>query len=345
MFSGNNLTQKLYRYKAHHILFWVCYYIFWVAVYADLYEHLGILAAITGTYIIFHATGFYITAYLLVPRFLYRQRLIQFAEAVLLLFLICGGGITGGILLITGNELGAFSDNWLYLFFVTTFSTFSIVGILTAAKVIAERYRSRQEAERIKKENLETELKFLKSQVNPHFLFNVINSINVLIHKNPDHASEALVKLSQMLRFQLYECSDDTIEIQKEITYLKTYIDLEKLRKGNQIKVRFKADSKMNGYRIAPFLLIPFLENAFKYVSGFKNRENTIDITLSLNDDIFHAYFSNTTENESNNINPREGIGIKNVKRRLNLLYPEQHTLDIQEDPDRFTVSLKLMPS
>jgi len=149
-----------------------------------------------------------------------------------------------------------------------------------------------------------------------------------------------LIKLSDLLRFQLYDCSDEKIPFEKELEYLQNYIALEKLRKGERVKVEYTAEGQLGGFQIAPFLLIPFLENAFKYVSNYADYANTIRVELFRTHDRFTARFFNTHENLPRNT--VGGIGLKNVKRRLELLYPDQYELTIEEKPDTYFVTLSL---
>jgi LytS/YehU family sensor histidine kinase len=192
----------------------------------------------------------------------------------------------------------------------------------------------------LEKEKLETELNFLKYQFNPHFLFNTINSIFFLIHKNPDKASASLAKFSELLRHQLYECNDTQIPLSQEIAYLENIIDLEKLRQNDNVEVTFDVD-KENNLTIAPFILMTFVENAFKHISKHTDQLNWIRIGLHI-DDKLHFSVSNSTSDKVTDIVHYGGIGLKNVRRRLDLIYPGQYSLDIQNNTTSFEVNLQL---
>jgi LytS/YehU family sensor histidine kinase len=214
-----------------------------------------------------------------------------------------------------------------------------MVGLLSAAKLIFEKIRT-ERANRLRdKQRLESELQFLKAQVNPHFLFNAINSIYFLIKKNPDQAAATLIKLSDLLRFQLYDCSDEKIAIEKELEYLHNFIALEKIRKGEKIKVNVEQHGNLSGFELSPFLLIPFVENAFKHVSTGQ-KENIISIILQRENNTLTARIENTTEKKVAQV--VGGIGLQNVRRRLELLYPDLHKLDIHENDAEYAVSLSL---
>jgi two-component system, LytTR family, sensor kinase len=187
----------------------------------------------------------------------------------------------------------------------------------------------------------------LKSQFNPHFLFNTINSIFVLIRKNPDLASESLATFSDLLRYQLYECNENDIELAKELRFLEDFIQLEKLRIIEQYTdLAIEIDpTKCQGKTIAPFLLMPFIENSFKHVSKGKYQQNFIHLTLKTDD--MHLFFTleNSVSQEpiyTHQDFETSGIGLKNVRRRLDLLYGNRYNLVIDEGGNRYKVSLTL---
>jgi LytS/YehU family sensor histidine kinase len=198
----------------------------------------------------------------------------------------------------------------------------------------------------LEKEKLETELKFLKSQFNPHFLFNTINSIFVLIHKNPEMASESLAKFSDLLRYQLYECNESQIPLDQELTYLENFIELEKLRQDKNLRtdLSFTSAHQPSNLMIAPFVLMPFIENAFKHVSQWKEGANWITMRLHTDRQRLHFTISNSIALHTASREPINygGIGLKNVQRRLDLLYPEKHLLETRHDHQEFCVSLSL---
>jgi len=199
----------------------------------------------------------------------------------------------------------------------------------------------------LEKEKLETELKFLKYQFNPHFLFNSINSIFFLIHKNPDMASASLAKFSELLRHQLYESNENQIPLDKEIAYLENFIELEKLRQNQGLKVTFNVpDNYPANLGIAPFILMTFVENAFKHVSKHKDTGNWINVQLQVADNQLYVDIVNSKSAERNtDVVTYGGIGLKNVQRRLDLVYPGQYELDIKNNPDSFVVKCRLQLS
>ena len=191
------------------------------------------------------------------------------------------------------------------------------------------------------KQKLEAELNFLKSQVNPHFLFNSLNAVYFLIDKNNQQARNALHKFSEMLRYQLYECNDHKIPIEKEIAYLKDYVALQQLRVSNT-DIQFHCAPDVGDFSIEPLLLIPFVENSFKHLSHFdKEQRNEVQIKISRSNGSMHFSVYNTTEAHSLN-GSGGGIGLTNVKKRLQLLYPGKHHFSITEKQNWFGVDLTL---
>lgn len=336
-----SLVSTLYRYKAHHILFWSSYFIFWVLFYKAQYASLWSICFVTFQYTLFHALCFYLVGYRIIPRYLTPKRVGLFFLYSLLIVLATSLGLATTLFLtfsflIRNNTSFPFAS----IFFVSFGSNVSIAGVLVAVKLIVDRVRSERRLRELENQQLAAELQYLKAQVNPHFLFNAINSVYFLIKKDPHKAAETLIKLSDLLRFQLYDCSDEKIPIEKEIEYLNNFITLEKLRKGDKVTVHYQQDGNLNGFLIAPFMLIPFLENAFKFISNYKEKPNEIHILLKRDEERLTACFKNTYEEIPRN--GVGGIGLKNVKRRLDLLYPQKHLLQIDHHQETYSVTLTL---
>jgi LytS/YehU family sensor histidine kinase len=192
------------------------------------------------------------------------------------------------------------------------------------------------------KEKAEAELNFLKSQINPHFLFNSLNSVYFLIDKENADARQALHRFSDMLRYQLYEANGEKIPVEKEIGYLKDYVNLQKLRKDENYSVAFNCSPDVKGFSIEPLLLIPFVENAFKHISHSNSRVNFVTLDLNRSNGLFEFRVENSAEKGMRTTEPHGGIGLNNVKRRLELLYPGRHELIIADNGDKFCIDLKI---
>jgi len=288
------------------------------------------------------------------PRFLEKGKYIQY------IFLVALTVISGAVFIASGYYASAWLSGksfvslygidpgrYTYFFQVNTLpSTAASMTLGMSVKLTKNWIQTKRREQVLEKEKLETELKFLKSQLNPHFLFNSINSIFVLIHKNPDMASESLAKFSDLLRYQLYECNEHQISLDKELTYLQNFIELEKLRQEYNIELTVKIEEQYSGnLSIAPFILMPFIENAFKHVSKRKDKPAWIKMDLRFDRNRLLFDISNSTsaqQNYSPGFMNYKGIGLKNVKRRLDLIYPEKHDLTIQQNEEQFRVILHL---
>lgn len=197
----------------------------------------------------------------------------------------------------------------------------------------------RAEKEIVEKEQLKTELAFLKSQVNPHYLFNTINDIYSLTQQQSEDAPEALLKLSELLRYMLRESDDPYVPLANEIAYLNNVIDLQRIGQKGNSHINFKVAGNIAQQKIAPLILINFIENAFKH-GVFKNSEEPIQILITVDGPAFHLHLRNKI-----NVAKKDrtgGIGLVNVQRRLALIYPNQHVLLIDQQTDTFIVDLKI---
>lgn len=228
-------------------------------------------------------------------------------------------------------------------FFHSTFYNFSIVLFYSAfagALYLSKQwYIQRELLQQIQLEKLNTELDYLKAQMNPHFLFNSINTIFFQIDKHNQEARETLGKFSDMLRYQLYEGNGTEIAIEKELAYLKNYVELQKLRRNGQDIIEFNVSNEVRNFSLPPLLFIPFIENAFKHVSNYTDKNNEVRIELTRSVQTVKLMVINTTDTAAKETG---GIGLKNVKRRLELLFPQRHTLDVKQTTDRFEVNLTL---
>lgn len=195
----------------------------------------------------------------------------------------------------------------------------------------------------IEQEKQAAELKFLKAQINPHFLFNGINSVYHLIDQKPTIAKDTLLKFSNLLRYQLYECNDDLIPLEKELAHIRDYVEMEKIRKGADVTIQLELPEESFNIKIPPLLFTPFIENAFKYVSNHdEGKDNQIFIKVRLYLEQGKLWFETENTIDSSINKSIGGIGIVNVKKRLDLLFPNQHDLEINKSTERFTVGLSL---
>jgi sensor histidine kinase YesM len=341
--KAGNIFNWLIRYKLFHVLYWSWAFI---RVYHEKLHFFGknsLLIPNVINDIFFQMAGVYLILYYVRPKFFYQHqysRFIIFSIATISLISVLH--VLGGIFLGFLYSGATYNGIWIVLI-VGFVDTFIKAAIFVTAVELFRWFQVEQQNKRLEKEKLEHELAFLKAQINPHFIFNTLNSVYVLMDINKEKAAETLLKFSSMLRYQLYDCGGNLIELEKELSLLEDFIALESMRKGADIKISHSFSVKSNSFRIAPLLLIPIVENAFKHVSVDKEGYNFIQIEATLNNDTFWLETINSCNNEHlQEAKSEGGIGLKNIKRRLELLYPGTHELEIKNENDIFTVKLCL---
>ena len=213
-------------------------------------------------------------------------------------------------------------------------------GLALMVKQFRQQLAAKEHEQNLIRDKLETELKYLRNQTNPHFLFNTLNNIYALARKKSDETADVVMKLSKLLRFMLYETKNAQIRICDEIKNLDDYIELEKLRYNDRLTLSFVREIDNESEPIAPLLLIPFVENAFKHGASESRFESFIHLELTLQNGILDFYIENTKEENGKKQND-ENIGLSNVRRQLELLYRE-HEVSIKSEPTVFKVSLKI---
>ncbi len=230
--------------------------------------------------------------------------------------------------------------NWLRLLFVPVMA----IGIPYAISAVLRMYREWKKNEdlrkKVEKEKIQSELQFLKTQLNPHFLFNSLNAIYALSVKNSKETSEAIINLSEMMRYMLYEADKDMVPLTKELEYIKSYVQLQRLRLADSENVTLNISGEDKNKAIPPLLFISFIENAFKYGTDYQGR-TTVKINLIIDDDSIHLSVMNLIgihNKEKNSF----GVGLENVRNRLKLLYPNAHVLKVKNDGETYSVNLVL---
>jgi len=281
---------------------------------------------------------FYLNAYLLIPRFIYKKKYLEYALlqiAIILILVFCDWALFE--LLMHGRNF-QFRPSLLFAIFPLLF----ILATSTSFRMIRDKMKAEQLIKEKENENLKTELSFLRSQVSPHFMFNVLNNMVALARKNSDKLESSLIKLSSLMRYMLYEADEEKVLLEKEVEYLQSYIDLQQQRFGKNVIINFIAENADNNYNIEPMLLIPFVENACKHGTGMVENAQ-IDIELAAKNNILQFSVRNKYNIESAEIKDKtSGIGLTNVKRRLNLLYGKNHSLLITDKDGWFIISLQL---
>lgn len=288
--------------------------------------------------------GFYTFYTFLFTRFLARKKIAALAAMSLLVSLVAG---VAGLVSITFIWKSRLPDNERLLAIIVFISLMSVNALLNGVIGLVIRafitwYKDLRWKEELARKNVETELALVKSQINPHFLFNTLNNIDVLMEKDPARASVYFKKLSGMLRFMLYETNAEKIVLQEELAYIEKYIDLQRIRSTRPGYIQFTVTGNASQQLVTPMLFIPFIENACKHTDTRKE-DNTIVITFEITDaeiqfSCVNRYNPTTTNHEV----VAGGLGNDLIQKRLQLLYPGKHQLHITAANSQYTVLLNI---
>ncbi|WP_109300993.1 sensor histidine kinase [Aquimarina sp. AU474] len=329
---------------AVHVFIWLLNYWF-IAIVSQFnwngftYDS-GSLAYAYAYGLFFNAVLFYVQALWLAPKMYIRNKKLKFylISTVIITTISLIETYFDYILyniysINTEEVLGSFITNTIF------HVLYSVAGFYYLFKL--EHKKSEKVKQKLLEETYKTELKYLKAQLNPHFLFNGINSVYHLIGKDDALAKETLLQFSGLLRYQLYE-SNTHILLEKELDYLLKYIKIEETRRGSDIRLDYDINSENPTMKLAPLLLIPFIENAFKHCSNhIDSSANIIKIKIEEAGGKLHLNVTNSYDKLINE-NIAGGIGLTNVRKRLSLLYPDQHDLNIKKDNVNHIVNLSI---
>lgn len=327
-----------------HLLFWIAY----TLLTASLFLAYTPLGAIGRHWII----GFiwlparmlycYPLMYWVIPKYLQKRKHAQFVMIILLWF-IAGWFLNYFYRVYVFHPL---MENLKFPYVKNPFQTDTFLLMTTAAgitsiiKLFQNGLRKQQQWQQAEKEKIAAELQLLKAQVHPHFLFNTLNNIYSFSLENSPKTPALILKLSSLLRYMLYECNTQEVLLEKEIGVMKNYVDLEKERYGDRIDISWSVEGTVSDKFITPLLIIPFLENAFKHGASEQIERPWLSVDIALRNDILSCKIANSkSEYISCSAN---GIGINNVKKRLELIYPEHHELKINDEGNFFVVSLQI---
>lgn len=283
---------------------------------------------------------FYYNSLLLIPRYLAKRKVILYV-------LLIVAGIVVVTVINTANHYifnpAGHTHNWKlkHQIYDLVFLSLIVWGISTVSRITSEWFSNELMRKEAEKKQVSAELAFLKSQINPHFLFNSLNNIYALCHRSNDtEAAEAIAKLSGLMRYMLFGSATSTVNLKDEIEYLRNYLDLQKMRINKDIEVTFVIKGEVENFEIAPLLLIPFVENAFKYGLSYVSN-SFVHIECYVNKTELKFCVRNTVH-ERGKSELSSGIGLENVRRRLALLYPGKHNLKINDSDGIFDVELTL---
>ena len=289
----------------------------------------------------------YFTAYFILPKFLLTQKYIPFFISLFLsmcTIVLLQRAIAYYLLYPQTDYKKALELPFFHLpqFYRIWISTYSFAFLFSGIRLFSSWIKEQKRQQELENQSMHSEMALLRSQINPHFLFNTLNNIDLLVFKDQQKASDSIVKLSEIMRYMLYEANADQVSLTREIQYIQSMVDLMRLRLVNPDFIQFEVIGNAENRKIPPMLLVPFVENAFKH--GKKSgKAPGIVIKLQIRPDEYHFMVRNKVQEAFNTSKDGTGgIGLSNVKRRLALLYPKNHRLDIQHSMDRFEIHLQI---
>ena len=326
-----------------HFLIWAAFF-FVPLLFLENREGQQRFLIFGNSMLVFMAGYFYFNYLFLIPGFLLKKKIIPY---VLLLFL--------GLVVI--SALNVVYNHYIHLYFIpnihhhsdlhysimTIYPAILAFGLSTSIRITDEWFKNERQKKEMENEKLISELAFLKSQVNPHFLFNILNNICSLARKKSEDTENAIIKLSQIMRYMMYESKDEKVSLDKEIEYLQNYIEFQRMRISDKVQINFSIEGDPEKLLIEPMLLIPFVENAFKHGISYLEDSKILILIQVTGKELFLRVENNIVKKGNEVIPAETGIGLKNVLRRLELLYPEKYTLSVKNDGLKYKVELTIV--
>lgn len=329
----------------YHFIFWLIYFVFnflrfaainndyWYSLKSNLVEF-PLNISIT-----------YFTIYYLIPRYILKKKYLQFVllfTLSLALFYFIRTGLN--YILVTESiwpEAQGNQEPFTAIHVVESMiGAIYVVALVSAIKLTYDWANEKKRNDDLQRVQLETELNFLKSQIQPHFFFNTLNNLYALVIKQSPNAANVVMKLSEIMQYVLYEVKEPKISLMKSINYLYSYLELEKLRYGERVKSEINIEGNIDDIEIPPLLFLPFIENCFKH--GTRHHEDiNVFIDFVVKDNFLYFTVRNNYVKNKDDV-PKHGIGIENVKRRLQLLYGSAYSLKTKSKGNVYTVNLKL---
>jgi sensor histidine kinase YesM len=350
-FSSLALSNDRYYRFGRHLLFWILCWLFMGFIYGFYYHsenrpHFLRSYLESLLYLPQHILLSYGIIYFILPAYIFKGKYWQAIMGVLILIVVvsCLSPIIYRFIIVPlrGSHAPIKYNTIVDSLMAGLRGSMTIAGFAVAIKLVKLWYQKKIDNDRLEKEKLKAELEILKGQLNPHFMFNTLNSIYALALKKSDYTPNAILMLSQLMRYILTECTAFTIELHKEIQAMNDYIALEKNRFGSRIDIALNIQTEFQNKMIAPLLLLPFIENSFKHGTSEMIEQAWISLDLQVKGDTLKFKLINGKMEERSQAHNSPQVGLLNVRRRLELLYPQAHTLILTEDKDTFVVSLTL---
>ena len=353
------IIDKPYMRFVFHFFFWIVMYLFVIYLKLPLlglsYEKTAMLV-IKDICVI--ATIFYFLSYYVIPRVLLKKRFLLLLGCLLLVYYFYATSIFVDFLLtpmifeITSLGYKAYSARILSAGYLGILSLQNGAEILLdlsyllspalIVKLFVTLFKVNTQALKLEKDNLNLELAFLKAQINPHFLFNTLNNVYSLALHKSDRTSDVILKLSDLMRYTLYDSSTPKVPLDREVNFFMNYIELERIRHSDRVRITFTVAGDFQGLFIAPLIVFPFIENAFKHGINNSVHNSWVEVELSTQEGTLLLVIRNSVFFTPPLLEDVGGIGVANSRKRLNLLYANKHKLEIKEDGNTFYVYLSI---
>jgi len=337
-------TTNIFKYRVlNHILFWIVIFSFFTApriiTYGFTFD-----AFINLLYIPFDIIAVYVFIEFLIPRYILRERKLLLFGFGALITIILNILISQFIMYHIQPKLGI----WVMKrpltieLFSWLVNNSMIIGMASALKLFSHFHKIQLKQSELERKTVQSELGILRSQVNPHFLFNVLNNIDALIFEDKEKASNAIFLLSKIMRYMLQESTHEKVNLDKEIEYIKDYLELAKLSFSNPDFLKFEVRGSTHAKEVPPLIFIPIIENAVKHCNK-QSRSPGIEIDFNISDDCIELKTSNYIKRNNFKLpDSGTGTGLKNVEKRLKLLHNVDYTFDIDQNNDKFDIHLKV---
>ena len=338
-----------------HIIFWLLWWVYFAVTYY-YYLQVGLQKIVWGDLssimliesfllILIHLTACYFFIYILIPQYLITKKYLQLIGGIILsaVFLLAAGYFIHSFVFpiidpVYRSKISSNNSLWWTNINSGLLSAPKVIAAAAVIKLIKRWYLKQKEKERIEKEKLITDLQLMKAQIRPGFLFNSLDQIYDAAQKNSPQAPELLLKLADLLSYLLYECEEPKVPLEKELTMMKEYMALEKARHGNRLELETVLKGDAPGKKIAPLLLLPFIENSFKHC-GYQDEQPWINLDIRIENEILSMKLINGVDPAKTKVATQE---IMNVEKRLQLLYPGKHELKKYVENEIYVVLLKI---
>lgn len=347
--------EPAYKWS-RHLIFWICVLISNILIYGssrltasqEIVHAVYIHTAFES--LMFMSTHIFLTysiIYFLFPRFLFKGKYVQLVVGaiVVVLLTVLLSQFVAQYPVAYYREMNHLTPMKYHNYFVVGIlggfrGGLTFGGFAVAIKLVKYWYFKKQEVQQLQLEKTQIELKSLKDQLHPHFLFNTLNNLYAMTLPLEGKSSEVVMRLSDLLQYMLYECKADFVSLDKELQFIKHYIELEKLRFGDNLDLRLNIKGQTANHQIAPLIILPLIENAFKHGVSETIEQPWLSIDIHVLDNTIRCRVLNSKFPYSAKRGNIEGIGLKNLKQRLSLIYPDSHKIEIFDEEEMFIVQL-----